>query len=168
MEQQQQPETVGLSTVQSPPTFINVIPLSIPLAPIIPIQCVSQMPPLGPAPAQLPPLVHPPIPPPQSVINTNVTMQESVIPIQTQFETLSLHTPLEPIPPLSILNDLPLQQQEQFTSVLNPTHESVDGNPIDVNAAVNPADESSLVAEEGKRGMYLEYILINRILNIFT
>jgi hypothetical protein len=176
MEQQQTPtENVGSTEVQSLPTSINIIPF----VPNIPIQSIPQMPPLGPAPAQLPPLgpapaqlpplvhppiptpqfpplVYPPVPIPQSVVNTNAINQEQVIPIQTQFETLSLNTPLEPIPQQSVGND------SQFSSELNTTQELVDGNPIDPDAAVNPT------GEEGKRGMYLSSILINKYIYIIN
>ena len=176
MEQQQLPaENVGSTPVQSLPTSINIIPF----VPNIPIQSIpqipplgptsAQLPPLGPAPVQLPPLVHPPIPPsqfpplvyppvptPQSVVNTNAANQEQVIPIQTQFETLSLTTPLEPIPQQSVGYD------SQVLSELNTTQELVAGNPIDPDAAVNPTDEASSVGEEGRPGMYLNSILINK------
>jgi hypothetical protein len=111
------------------------------------------MPPLGPAPTQLPPLVHPPPPtsgvPIQSVINTNATIPETqvepIVPVQAQFETLNLNSP-------SIPNELGTSQ------------ELVDGDqmaspPIDPNAIVNPNGESS-VPEEVKTGMYLKSYLI--------
>ncbi len=155
------------TNMAAPPIPTNTVPF----AQNIPLQSINQIPPLGPAPAQLPPLVHPPPPgaPLQSVINSNATIQETkvepIVPLQTQFETLNLNTPLEPIPSVVsqtlLPNDL-IQQQfssAQINNELNSSQELVDGNliaspPIDPNATVNLNDESSLVAEEGKRGMY--------------
>jgi hypothetical protein len=117
------------------------------------------MPPLGPAPTQLPPLVHPPPPtllpsptsigvPIQSIINPNAgipeTQAEPVVPVQAQFETLSLNSPTTSQPPIP--NELDTSQ------------ELVDGNqmvpvPTDLNgesAAASPPPE------EAKAGMYLK------------
>jgi len=159
--EQQQPDTAV------PPSPTNVIPPpvptnTVPLVPNIPLQSISQMAPLGPAPAQLPPLVNPPPPPGvplQSVINTNVPIQEikiePIVPIQTQFETLNLNSSLEPIPSVvpqpSIANDL-----TQINNKSGISQELVDGNsiatpPIDITSVVNPNGESLLVPEEGKR-----------------
>jgi hypothetical protein len=145
-----------LTNIAGPPIPINTVPF----VSSIPLQSMSQMPPLGPAPVQLPPLVHPP--PPgvqlQSVINTNATIQEtkfeSIIPVQIQFETLNLNTPLELIAPLSIIND-----SAQINNELNTSQELVDGNsialpPIDANETFNPNNDSLLVPEEAKYGMY--------------
>jgi hypothetical protein len=118
------------------------------------------MPPLGPAPVQLPPLVHPPPAPTsggvqiQSVINPNAaipeTQVESIVPVQAQFETLNLNSPT--VPQASIPNEL------------GPSQELVDGDqlassPIDPNAIVDPNGESSAASEEAKAGMYFEIIL---------
>jgi hypothetical protein len=121
----------------------------------------NQMPPLGPAPAQLPPVVHPPR---QTVTNgTNSvgeTKVEPAVPIQTQFESLSLNTPLQP--PTG--TDL---SQDQFSSVqinneLSGTQESIDDNSNDNDATINPTGELSLTNEDGTRGMYY-----NKLNNFF-
>jgi len=191
--EQQQPENVippltSLNIISSPvptnivapssPTNINppsiltnivapqIAANTIPFTPNIPLQSISQMPPLGPAPVQLPPLVHPP--PPgvqlQSVVNTNAAIQETTfesiipVPVQIQFETLNLNTPLELIPPLSIIND-----SAQINNELNTSQELVDGNSIasptiDANGVVNPNNDSLLGPEEAKSGMYSKYL----------
>lgn len=103
------------------------------LPPSIPITSISEMPPLGPAPAQLPPLIHPPpLNLPTTVLNGPVSnspeaavpVPEATVPIQGQFETLSLNTPLEsvPAPPPPPVGDYPIQ----------PTIPTVDG----MNAAL--------------------------------
>jgi len=113
----------------------------------------NQMPPLGPDPAQLPPVVHPPR---QPVTNGTKSVDEikvePVVPIQTQFESLTLNTPLQP--PTN--NDL---SQQQFSSVqtnnqLSGTQELNDENSNDNDAIVNPNDESSFTNEDGTRGMF--------------
>jgi hypothetical protein len=174
------PTYVEQTNVIIPPPLTNVVPSSVPpanivappnvFAPTVPIPSVSQIPPLGPAPAQLPPVVHPPpLVLPQSVINGNATIQEikmePVIPIQAQFETLSLNTPLEPIPQLSAENDLTQQQfpSVQMNNELSTAQELVDGNPIappaaDGTVAVNPTGESSLIPEEARRGKYSKLV----------
>ncbi len=145
------------------PTNVVVPPLltsTVPFVPSIPLQSIPQMPPLGPAPAQLPPLVHPP--PPlasgtslQSVINTNAALPEAAMPVQTQFETLSLNTPLESIAPSSFPNDV-----TQINNEVGVSQVLVDGNPIappplvDPTAIANPNGETSLAPEEAKPGMY--------------
>jgi hypothetical protein len=154
MEQQQENVTAIPSNVVLPPPTVNIVssPTNT-IAPGIPLQSIPPMPPLGPAPTQLPPLVHPPPPtsgvPIQSVINTNATIPETqvepIVPVQAQFETLNLNSP-------SIPNELGTSQ------------ELVDGDqmaspPIDPNAIVNPNGESS-VPEEVKTGMYLKSYLI--------
>jgi hypothetical protein len=164
MEQQQENVTAIPSNVVLPPPTVNIVssPTNT-IAPGIPLQSIPPMPPLGPAPTQLPPLVHPPPPtsgvPIQSVINTNATIPETqvepivpvqaqvepIVPVQAQFETLNLNSP-------SIPNELGTSQ------------ELVDGDPtasppIDSNAIVNPNGESS-VPEEVKTGMYLKSYLI--------
>jgi len=154
------PTSINIVTppvVSSSPTNINPPPPiptnTVPLVQNIPLQTLPQMPPLGPAPTQLPPLVHPPPSVPlQSVINPNATILETNIPVQTQFETLNLNQPLEPIS--SIVND-----STQINNELNTTQKLVDGNSIlspsiDTNETINPNGESSLVAEQDKIGMY--------------
>ena len=114
-----------------------------------PFSSLNQMPPLGPAPTQLPPVVHPP-PLPSSTNGTSSAAEtkiESSVPIQTQFESLTLHTPLQP--PAS--SDL---SQQQFSSVqrnneLNGSQESIDDNDADGN----PTGELSLSNDDGTRGM---------------
>lgn len=102
---QQQTDGTGLP----PPSTSFVIPppmTNIPAAAsVIASTSIPQMPPLGPAPAQLPPVIHPPpIAVPQAVISGASTAAsdahaESAVPIQAMFETLSLNSPLEPIAP---------------------------------------------------------------------
>jgi hypothetical protein len=113
----------------------------------------NQMPPLGPAPAQLPPVIHPPRQPvtngTKSVDGTKV---EPFVPIQTQFESLTLNTPLQPL----ANSDL---SQQQFSSVqtnnqLSGTQELNDENSNDNDAIVNPNDELSFTNEDGTRGMF--------------
>jgi hypothetical protein len=146
----QPPAPTNLTTLSSPTNVIppppqNIIPSSVPFVSNIPLQ------PLGPAPAQLPPLVHP-IPP------IVLPQLEPIVPIQTQFETLTLNSPLEPIstliPQPSIGNDLTQGNHE-----LSTTQELVDGNSfalssVDANAIVNSNGQESLTPEEGQRGMY--------------
>jgi len=154
----QPPAPTNLTTLSSPTNVVpppppqNIIPSSVPFVSNIPLQ------PLGPAPAQLPPLVHP-IPP---IVSPQL---EPIVPIQTQFETLTLNSPLEPIstliPQPSIGNDL---TQHQYSSTqgnheLSTTQELVDGNSfalssVDGNAMVNSNGQESLTPEEGQRGMY--------------
>ncbi|CAF1560525.1 unnamed protein product, partial [Adineta steineri] len=103
-----------------------------------------------------------------SISNNNATQEIKLEPIgsfQTQFETLTLNTPLEPItsavPQAPVNEDLTQQQQQQYPSgqinnELNTTQELVNGNSIvppigEANAIVNPNGELSLVPEEGKR-----------------
>ena len=80
-----------------------------PAATVIASTYIPQMPPLGPAPAQLPPIIHPPpTAVPQSVISGSSTaasdaQAEPAVPIQATFETLSLNSPLEPIAPVTEL-----------------------------------------------------------------
>lgn len=108
----------------------------------------NQIPPLGPAPTQLPPVVNPPRPP---VTNGNNSVDdkkvEPVIPIQTQFESLTLNTPLQP-PTDSDLS------QHQFPSVqmnneLISTQENIDDNSNEND----PTGELSLANDDGTRGM---------------
>ncbi|CAF0988567.1 unnamed protein product [Rotaria magnacalcarata] len=110
----------------------------------------NQMPPLGPAPTQLPPVVHPP---PQSLTNGSKSLEEtrteSAVPIQNQFESLSLNSPLQP----SARSDL---SQSKFPSVqinneLSGSQQSVDDNPIDNEAAMNPIGDLSLSSDDGTR-----------------
>jgi hypothetical protein len=117
-----------------------------------PFSSTNQMPPLGPAPAQLPPLNHPPSS--HSITNGTKSVDEHkaepTVPIQTQFESLSLHTPLQPPP----ANNNPTQQQfpsYQINNELSGAQESVDDNQIDNEAELNPTGELS--NEDGSRGM---------------
>ncbi|CAF2402350.1 unnamed protein product [Rotaria sp. Silwood2] len=154
-------------TNEIPPSVpTNVDHSSISFNPNMPLQSISQMPPLGPAPIQLPPLVHPP---PQAVININTKIQdiklEAVIPIQPQFETLNLDVPLESIlsviPQSSINNDVTQQQlpSVEISNELNTSQELMNENviapssssSIDPNATVNSNNESSVVSEEDKQ-----------------
>ncbi|CAF3647940.1 unnamed protein product [Adineta steineri] len=161
------------TNVFSPPISTDMGPSSntnLTSASNIPLQPMSQIQLLAPAPAQLPPLVHPPpmMPFQTSISNNNATQEIKLEPIgsfQTQFETLTLNTPLEPItsavPQAPVNEDLTQQQQQQYPSgqinnELNTTQELVNGNSIvppigEVNAIVNPNGELSLVPEEGKR-----------------
>jgi hypothetical protein len=117
-----------------------------------PFSSLNQIPPLGPAPIQLPPVVHPP---PSSVTNgTNsvgAAKIDSSVPIQTQFESLTLNTPLQP----SAGSDLS-QQQFSFAQKANEfsgSQESLDDN----DAEDHPANELSLSNDDGTRGMsYIE------------
>lgn len=116
----------------------------------------NQIPPLGPAPTQLPPVVNPPR---QPVTNGNNSVDETkvepVIPIQTQFESLTLNTPLQP--PTDI--DLS-QQQQQYPSVqmnneLSGTQENFEENSNDNDPTINPTGDLSLTNEDGTRGMFI-------------
>ena len=59
------------------------------------VPTLNPLPPLGPAPASLPPLAHPPAAS-NGTSATNANKNESVTPLQNQFESLSLRTPLQP------------------------------------------------------------------------
>lgn len=59
------------------------------------VSSVNQLPALGPAPASLPPLAHPPAASNGSSV-TKENKNEPVNPLQNQFESLSLRTPLQP------------------------------------------------------------------------
>ncbi|CAF1023421.1 unnamed protein product [Rotaria sordida] len=158
--------TTSSPTNEIPPSIpTNIDQSTVSFSQTIPLQSIPEIPPLGPAPTQLPPLIHPP---PQSVVNTLVQdiKTEPNIPIQTQFETFHLDIPLESIPSvipqLSISNnDLTEQQQQQLSSVennnqLNTSQELNDENviisssTIDSNATINSNNESSLVSEQDK------------------
>ncbi|CAF4456056.1 unnamed protein product, partial [Rotaria magnacalcarata] len=70
-------------------------------------------------------------------------------PIQNQFESLSLNSPLQP----SARSDL---SQSKFPSVqinneLSGSQQSVDDNPIDNEAAMNPIGDLSLSSDDGTR-----------------
>jgi hypothetical protein len=95
---------------------------------------ISEMPPLAPAPAQLPPLVHPP----------------PLASVPVQFETLSLNTPLQPIPPLP-------ECPTPVTGELSPAEKLVNDQ-----LAANASGDASLVSEAGKRGMYGRSMRIQR------
>ncbi len=157
--EQQQPENVVLPPATSlnivvPPPAKNIV--SLPVNTTVSGIPLQSMPPLGPAPVQLPPLVHPP--PPisggvqiQSVINPNAAIPETqIVPVQAQFETLNLNSPTVP--------------QAPIPNELGPSQELVDGDqlassPIDPNAIVDTNGESSAAPEEAKAGMYFEIIL---------
>jgi hypothetical protein len=152
--EQQQPENVVLPPATSlnivvPPPAINIV--SLPVNTTVSGIPLQSMPPLGPAPVQLPPLVHPPPAPTsggvqiQSVINPNAaipeTQVESIVPVQAQFETLNLNSPTVP--------------QAPIPNELGPSQELVDGDqlassPIDPNAIVDTNGESSAASEEAK------------------
>jgi hypothetical protein len=124
----------------------NVV--STPLAPSVPFSSNNQMPPLGPAPTQLPPLVHPP-----SMTNGSVgeNKVEPVVPIQTQFESLTLNTPLQP----PTHNDRGEQQfpSDEMNNDFSGIQESTDDDPIDEDAVMNPTNELSLATDDNTRGM---------------
>ena len=87
---------------------------------------IDEMPPLAPAPAQLPPLVHPP----------------PLASVPVQFETLSLNTPLQPIPPLP-------ECPAPVTGELSPAEKLVNDQ-----LAANASGDASLMSEAGKRGTF--------------
>ncbi|CAF2470533.1 unnamed protein product [Rotaria sp. Silwood2] len=109
---------------------------------------INQMQPLGSAPTQLPPVLHPP---PQSFANgtnsSDETKIEPTVPIQTQFESLSLNASLQP----SARNDL---SQQKFPSVqmnneYSGAQQSIDDHPLDNDVTINPTNELS--SEDGTR-----------------
>ena len=118
---------------------------------------------LPPAPEQLPPVVNPPR---QQVINgantINETKVEPVAPVQTQFESLSLNTPLEP----PVGTDLTSQQfgSIQIHNPLSNTDESADDNPNENDPTVNPMGELSFNNEDGTRGKFT-HRLTNQFFN---
>jgi hypothetical protein len=101
-------------------------------------------------PTQLPPLVHPSS---QSITNGTKFVEETKIepsvPIQTQFESLTLNTPLQP--PAN--NDSTQQQFSSFqiNNEFTGPQESVDDNDNDNDNELNPTGELS--NEDGSRGM---------------
>jgi hypothetical protein len=122
----------------------------------------NQTPPLSPAPSQLPTIVHPAR---QTVTNgTNSideTKVETVTPIQTQFESLTLSTPLQP----STGSNLSQQQYPsvQLNNQLSGTQELNDENLNDNDPIMNPTSELSLTNEDGTRGMFynqLNYFIL--------
>ncbi|UJR15680.1 hypothetical protein I4U23_002614 [Adineta vaga] len=158
--------TSPINAISSPTSMNMASPTTIIPPPVsnIPIQPMS---PLGPAPAQLPPLVHPPPPqPPPSMIpfdsssNNQVMAQEiklePMAPIKAQFGTLTLDTPLEPIPHINqhpqLGNDLTQQQQQfpltQINNESNATTESIDGNAV-TESAVDSNGELTVPADAG-------------------
>lgn len=131
----------------------NVVPpanmIFPPAVPNVILQSIPPMPPLGPAPIQLPPLVNPPPPlllPSAIPVVTNQSIPEPqlepVVPIQAQFETLNLNSPSAPVP----------QPVNNEFNTLPPPLPLSDGDstaspPLDTNG------ESSVVPEEeGKSG----------------
>lgn len=127
----------------------NVLPstnaMTPPTVPGVPLPFIPQMPPLGPAPVQLPPLVHPPPAPPTTAVVPNQSIAEPqvepVVPIQTQFETLNLNSPSEPV-------------NNESNTLPPPLPPLPDGVPL-VPPPFNTNGESSLVPEENKPGRYL-------------
>jgi hypothetical protein len=105
----------------------------------------NQLPPLPPAPEQLPSVVNPPR---QKV--TNGTKVEPIVPVQTQFESLTLNTPLEP--PAG--SDLSSQQfgSIQINNPLSNTQETTDNNLNENDPTINPTGELSFNNEESTRG----------------
>ncbi|CAM4903063.1 unnamed protein product [Rotaria socialis] len=108
----------------------------------------NQIPPLNPAPTQLPPVVHPP---PQSLTNGSKSLEEtrteSTVPIQNQFESLSLNSSLRS----SARSDLSPSKfpSVQINNELSGSQQSVDDNPIDNEAAMNPIGDLS--SDDGTR-----------------
>lgn len=100
----------------------------------------NSLPPLGPAPVQLPPIFNPPPPP--------STLAQLTNPVENQFESLSLQTPLEPIGNLnenSTLNETKptTESQNEATSVV-PTS---DGSDPSANIDGNDSnDQTNIVA----------------------
>ena len=122
-----------------------------PAAGVIASASIPQMPPLGPAPAQLPPVIHPPpIPVPQSVISGTSTaafdaQAVSAVPIQATFETLSLNSPLEPIAPITELasDTDAAQPPADGQAIFPPT--------VDDNALVATANGDVPLGAEGEK-----------------
>jgi hypothetical protein len=118
-----------------------------------PFSSLNQMPPRGPAPIQLPPIVNPP---PSSV--TNGTNSVEAAKIDSSFESLTLNTP-------SAGSDLSHQQfsSSQKTNEFSGSQESLDDN----DAEGHPTHELSLSNDDGTRGMsYIEcndFFFINLI-----
>ncbi|CAF1583714.1 unnamed protein product, partial [Adineta steineri] len=111
-----------------------------------PLSSLNQMPTLGPAPTQLPPIVHPP---PLSTTNGSISTEEPKIeqssPIHTQFESLNLNTPLQSSANIDL-------SQQQFRSVqinneMDGNQDLIDGNDTDLN----PNNDLTLSNDDGTR-----------------
>jgi hypothetical protein len=114
----------------------------------IPSTSIPNMPPLSSAPAQLPPVVHPPpIVLPSSAGNgsaeaSNIKV-ETTAPIQAPFETLSLNTPLQPIAPVSELSHgIDLTQSSTSVSVPRSSEPTVGDIGPSISIGGNDATES--------------------------
>ncbi|CAF0904916.1 unnamed protein product [Adineta ricciae] len=147
-----QPPQANIPTATSPtnavssplvanlPSPSTIIP---PPASNVPFQHMS---PVGPVPHHLPPLAHPPPPimPFQSPSTSQVAAQEIKLepmpPIQTQFETLTLNTPLEPITHIpsqpSVGTELP-HQQFPLTPINNESA-TIHSDAVDGQALTTP------------------------------
>lgn len=143
MEQEQQ---------QQQQTEMHPAPLTMPL-PNLPNTSIPAVPPLGPAPANLPPVIHPPpLNLPMTILSGSVPNHsaefapviDSTVPVQGAFETLSLRTPTEPIPtqPATVQVFDPSQVQipsndEVNGTIMSPPSTSGDPVPGDGEVAVN-------------------------------
>lgn len=118
--------------------------------------------PLAPAPAELPPVVNPPRLPATNGTNpSNPTKVESTVPVHTQFESLSLNTPLQP-PTNGDLSSQP------FGSV--PINNEVSGSQeaLEENdPTINPHGDLSLTNDDGTRGM-LFFLLIQYFTSVLS
>lgn len=132
--------------MEQQPTETPSAPLTMPI-PNLPNTSIPPMPPLGPAPANLPPVIHPPpLNLPTTVLNGSVPSPAEVapaidptVPVQGQFETLSLSTPMEPIPsqmqiPSSDGMNVPVMPPPPPSAALG---DAVPPIPVDGEAAVN-------------------------------
>lgn len=106
--------------------------------------------PLAPAPVELPPLVNPPRPPITNGTNPgNQTKSDSTVPVHSQFESLSLNTPLQSPPN----GDLLSQQigSIQINHEISGSQETFDEN----DPTINPQGDLSLTNDDGTRGKAL-------------
>jgi len=144
MEQQQQQQQ----------TEIHPAPLTMPL-PNLPNTSIPAVPHLGPAPAYLPPVIHPPpLNLPTTILSGSMpspaevaSVIDSTVSVQGQFETLSLSTPTGPIPtqpaPVQVFDpsQVPIPSNDGTNgTIMLPT--STSGDPVppmlgDGEAAVN-------------------------------
>ena len=110
----------------------------------------NPLPPLAPAPTELPPLVNPPRPPITNGKNPgNPTKLDSTVPVHSQFESLSLNTPLQSPPNVDLLS----QQigSVQINNELSGSQETFDEN----DPTINPHGDLSLTNDDGTRGKTL-------------
>ena len=110
----------------------------------------NPLPPLAPAPTELPPVVNPPRLPVTNGTNpNNQAKPESTVPVHTQFESLSLNTPLQP--PTN--DDLSSQQfgSVQINNEFSGSQESLEEN----DPTINPQGDLSLTNDDGTRGRVL-------------